>query len=173
MEDQISGEWAVMPDGDRVHSHLGGFYQKPYKMLCEGMARHKEYVRIILDRLLRNLKQIAKVSLLLARNISDLISQKIGQLEFSNDLKAARISRQIDDLSSQVDGHYHEIKLANVDIHRVHLKPRHQLIRLFQAHVSEWNLVIPSLSEQFGRKDNSSVIDHTAQVTIQKGLLSR
>jgi hypothetical protein len=173
MEDQISGEWAVMPDGDREHSHLGGFYQKPYKMLCEGMARHKECDRIILDRLLRNLKQIAKGPLLLSRNVSDLLSQRIGPFKFSNDLAVARISRQIDDLSSQVNGYYHEMVLANVDTHRVHLKPRHQLIRLFQAHVSEWNLVMPSLSEQFGRKDNSSVVDHTSQLFIRKGLLSR
>jgi hypothetical protein len=173
MEDHISGEWAVMPDGDRVHSHLGGFYQKPYKMLCEGMAKPEECARNILDRLRRDLKQNAKVRLLLARYISDLISQKIGPLEFSNNLKAARISRQIDDLSSQVDGHYHEMVLANVDTHRVHLKPRHQLIRLFQSYVSEWDLVIPSLSEQFGRKDNSSVVNHTSQVAIRKGLLNR
>jgi hypothetical protein len=173
MEDQISGEWAVMPDGDRVHSHLGGFYQKPYKMLSKGMAKPEECARNILDRLLRNLKQNAKVRLLLALYVSDLISKKIGPLEFSNDLKAARISHQIDDLSSQVDGHYHEVKLANVDIHRVHLKPRHQLIRLFQSYVSEWDLVMPSLSEQFERKDNSSAVDHTSQVAIRKGLLNR
>ncbi len=109
-----------MPDGDRVHSHLGGFYQKPYKLLCEGVARPEECARIILDGLRKDLKQIAKVPLLLSRNISDLLSQKIGPLEFSNDLAAARISRQIDDLSSQVDGHYHEMVLANVDTHRVH-----------------------------------------------------
>jgi hypothetical protein len=162
-----------MPDGDRVHSHLGGFYQKPYKMLCEGMAKPEECARNILDRLRRDLKQNAKVRLLLARYISDLISQKIGPLEFSNNLKAARISRQIDDLSSQVDGHYHEMVLANVDTHRVHLKQKHQLILLFQSYVSEWDLVIPSLSEQFGRKDNSSVVDHISQLSIRKGLLSR
>ena len=162
-----------MPDGDRVHSHLGGFYQKPYKWLCEGMARHKECFRIILDRLLKNLKQIAKVPLLLSRNFSDLLSQRIGPFEFSNDLAVATISRQIDDLSSQVNGYYHEMVLANVDTHRVHLKPRHQLIRLFQSYVSEWDLVMPSLSEQFVRKDNSSVVDHISQLFIRKGLLNR
>jgi hypothetical protein len=100
-----------MPDGDRVHSHLGGFYQKPYKLLCEGVARPEECARIILDGLRKDLKQIAKVPLLLSRNISDLLSQKIGPLEFSNDLAAARFSRQIDELISQVDGPYREKEL--------------------------------------------------------------
>jgi len=100
-----------MPDGDRVHSHLGGLYQKPYKWLCEGVARPEECARIILDGLRKDLKQIAKVPLLLSRNISDLLSQKIGPLEFSNDLAAARISRQIDELISQVDGPYREKEL--------------------------------------------------------------
>jgi hypothetical protein len=63
--------------------------------------------------------------------------------------------------------------LANVDTHRIHLKPKHQLIRLFQSYVSEWDLVMPSLSEQFERKDNSSIVDHTSQVGIRKGLLNR
>jgi hypothetical protein len=53
------------------------------------------------------------------------------------------------------------------------LEMRHQLIRLFQSYVSEWDLVIPSLSEQLGRKENSSVVDHTSQLSIRKGLLSR
>ena len=100
-----------MPDGDRVHSHLGGFYQKPYKWLCEGVARPEECALIILDGLRKDLKQIAKVPLLLSRNISDLLSQKIGPLEFSNDLAAARISRQIDELIRQVDGPSREKEL--------------------------------------------------------------
>jgi hypothetical protein len=82
-----------MPDGDRVHRHLRGFYKKPYKMPCEGVARPKECARIILHVLRSDLKQTAKVPLLLARNFSDLLSQKIGPLEFSNELAAARISR--------------------------------------------------------------------------------
>jgi hypothetical protein len=102
-----------MPDGDRVHSHLGGFYQKPYKMLCEGVARPEECVRFILDGLRRDLKQIATAPLLLSRNISDLLSQKIVPLEFSNDLAAARISRQIDELIRQVDGPYREKELIS------------------------------------------------------------
>jgi hypothetical protein len=100
-----------MPDGDRVHSHLGGFYQKPYKWLCEDVARPEQCARIILDGLRKDLKQIAKVPLLLSRNISDLLSQKIGPLEFSNDIAAARISRQIDELIRQVDGPYREKEL--------------------------------------------------------------
>ena len=100
-----------MPDGDRVLSHLGGLYQKPYIWLCEGVARPEECARIILDGLRKDLKQIAKVPLLLSRNISDLLSQKIGPLEFSNDLAAARFSRQIDELISQVDGPYREKEL--------------------------------------------------------------
>jgi hypothetical protein len=102
-----------MPDGDRVHSHLGGFYQKPYKMLCEGVASPEECVRFILDGLRRDLKQIAKAPLLLSRNISDLLSQKIVPLEFSNDLAAARISRQIDELIRQVDGPCREKELIS------------------------------------------------------------
>jgi hypothetical protein len=100
-----------MPDGDRVHSHLGGFYQKPYKWLCEGVARPEECALIILDGLRKDLKQIAKVPLLLSRNISDLLSQKIGPLEFSNDLAAARFSRQIDELIRQVEGPSREKEL--------------------------------------------------------------
>jgi hypothetical protein len=53
------------------------------------------------------------------------------------------------------------------------LEMRHQLIRLFQSYVSEWDLVKPSLSEQFVRKDSSSVVDHVSQVIIRKGLLNR
>jgi len=100
-----------MPDGDRVHSHLGGFYQKPYKWLCEGVARPEECARIILDGQRKDLKQTAKVPLLLSRNISDLLSQKIGPLEFSNDLAAKRTSRQIDELIRQVDGPSREKEL--------------------------------------------------------------
>jgi hypothetical protein len=49
---------------------------------------------------------------------------------------------------------------------------RHQLIRLFQAYVSEWDLVQPSLSEQFVRKDGSNdVVVHESQLSIRKGLL--
>jgi hypothetical protein len=51
---------------------------------------------------------------------------------------------------------------------------RHQLIRLFQAYVSEWDLVEPSLSEQFVRKDGSNdVVTHESQLSILKGLLCR
>ena len=53
------------------------------------------------------------------------------------------------------------------------LEMRHQLIRLFQSYVSEWDLVKPSLSEQFVRKDGSNVVDHISQVAIRKGLLNR
>jgi hypothetical protein len=102
-----------MPDGDRVHSHLRGFYKKPYKMLCEGVARPEECARIVLDVLRSDLKQIAKVPFLLARNISDLLSQKIGPLEFSNDFAAAGISRQIDELIRQVDGPSREKELIS------------------------------------------------------------
>jgi hypothetical protein len=52
------------------------------------------------------------------------------------------------------------------------LQMKHQLIRLFQSYVSEWDLVEPSLSDQFERNDNSSVVDHESQLSIRKGLLS-
>jgi hypothetical protein len=49
---------------------------------------------------------------------------------------------------------------------------RHQLIRLFQAYVSEWDLVQPSLSEQFVGKDGSNdLVIHESQLFIRKGLL--
>jgi hypothetical protein len=53
------------------------------------------------------------------------------------------------------------------------LEMRHQLIRLFQSHVSEWDLVMPLLREQFERRDSSSLVIHQSQLSIQKGLLSR
>jgi hypothetical protein len=77
------------------------------------VARPEECARIILDGLRKDLKQIAKVPLLLSRNISDLLSQKIVPLEFSNDLAAARISRQIDELIRQVDGPDREKELIS------------------------------------------------------------
>lgn len=100
-----------MPDGDRVHSQLGRFYQKPYKMLCEGVAEPEDCARSLLNRLRRDLQHIAKVPLLLARKISDLLSQRIGPLEYSNDLVATRISRQIDAIIQQFDGPYREKEL--------------------------------------------------------------
>ena len=49
---------------------------------------------------------------------------------------------------------------------------RLQLIRLFRAYVSEWDLVEPSLSEQFIRKDGSNnAFLHESQLSILKGLL--
>jgi hypothetical protein len=92
-----------MPDGDRVHSRLGGLYQKPYKTLCEGVANSEECARTLLESLKRELQQNAKWSLLLSRDIADLFSEFIGPLAFSNDIKAARISRQIDELTRNVD----------------------------------------------------------------------
>ena len=92
-----------MPDGDRVHSRLGGLYQKPYKILCEGVANSEECARTLLESLKRELQQNAKWSLQLSRVIADLFSQCIGPLAFSNEIEAARISRQIDELTRNVD----------------------------------------------------------------------
>lgn len=100
-----------MPDGDMVHRHLGHFYQKTYKILCEGVLATEDCARDLLSRLRRDLKQTAKWPLLLSRNIYDLLSQKIGPLEFSNDLAAKRTSRQIDELIRQVDGPSREKEL--------------------------------------------------------------
>ena len=92
-----------MPDGDRVHSRLGGLYQKPYKILCEGVASSEECARTLLKSLKRELQQNAKWSLQLSRVIADLFSECIGPLAFSNDIEAARFSRQIDELTRNVD----------------------------------------------------------------------
>jgi hypothetical protein len=93
-----------MPDGDVVHSHLGRFYQKPYKILCEGVASSEDCARAILKKLRLDLRETAKWPLLLSRNIADLFSQVIGPLAFSNDVEAAKISRQIDELTRRVGG---------------------------------------------------------------------
>jgi hypothetical protein len=53
------------------------------------------------------------------------------------------------------------------------LEMRHQLIRLFQSYVSEWDLVMPSLLEQFERRDISNVVNHESQLSKQKGLPRR
>lgn len=100
-----------MPDGDMVHSHLGRFYQKTYKILCEGVAATEDCARDLLSRLRRDLRQTAKWPLHLSRKISDLLSQKIGPLEFANNDEAARSGRQIDELIRQADCPYHEKEL--------------------------------------------------------------
>lgn len=100
-----------MPDGDVVHSHLGRFYQKPYKILCEGVANPEDCARSLLKKLRQILRETAKWPLLLSRNIADLFSQSIGPLAFSNDIEAARISRQIDELIRKADGPYREKEL--------------------------------------------------------------
>jgi hypothetical protein len=92
-----------MPDGDRVHSHLGRLYQKPYKILCEGVASSEECAYSLLKSLRQDLQQSAKWPLLLSRDIADLFSQCVGPLAFSNDIEAARISRKIDELTLNVD----------------------------------------------------------------------
>jgi hypothetical protein len=92
-----------MPDGDMVHSHLGRFYQKTYKILCEGVAAREDCARDLLSRLRRDLKQTAKWPLHLSKKISDLLSQKIGPLEFANNDEAARSGHQIDHLINQAD----------------------------------------------------------------------
>ena len=53
------------------------------------------------------------------------------------------------------------------------LEMRHQLIRLFQSYVSEWDLVTPSLLEQFERRDISNIVNHESQLSKQKGLPRR
>jgi hypothetical protein len=92
-----------MPDGDMVHSHLGRFYQKTYKILCEGVLATEDCARDLLSRLGRDLKQTAKWPLQLSQKISDLLSQKIGPLEFANNDEAARSGHQIDDLINLAD----------------------------------------------------------------------
>ena len=91
-----------MPDGDRVHSRLGGLYQKPYKILCEGVVSSEECARSLLESLKRELQQNAKWSLLISRDIADLFSKCVGPLAFSNDIEAARISHQIDELTRNI-----------------------------------------------------------------------
>jgi hypothetical protein len=91
-----------MPDGDRVHSHLSRLYQKPYKILCEGVASSEECAHSLLKSLRKDLQQSAKWPLLLSRDIADLFSQCIGPLAFSNGREAARISNQIDELTRHV-----------------------------------------------------------------------
>jgi hypothetical protein len=100
-----------MPDGDVVHSHLRRVYQKAYKILCEGAASPEECARNILIQLKADLQQTAQWPLHLSRSISDLLAQKIGPLEFANDVHAARISREIDDLIRCADGPYYEKEL--------------------------------------------------------------
>jgi hypothetical protein len=92
-----------MPDGDRVHSHLGRLYQKPYQIICEGVASFEDCARSLLKSLKRDLLHTAKWPLLLSRDIADLFSQCIGPLAFSNEIEADRISRQIDELTRNVD----------------------------------------------------------------------
>lgn len=102
-----------MPDGDMVHNHLGRFYQKTYKILCEGVAATEDCARDLLSRLRRDLKQTAKWPLHLSKKISDLLSQKIGPLEFANNDEAARSGHQIDDLINQADCPHREKELIS------------------------------------------------------------
>jgi hypothetical protein len=92
-----------MPDGDVVHSHLRRAYQQPYKILCEGVASPEECARKILIPLRDDLQRNGQWPLRLSLSISDLLSQKIGPLELANDVEAARISREIDELIRQAD----------------------------------------------------------------------
>ena len=100
-----------MPDGDVVHSHLSRAYQKAYKILCEGAASPEDCARTILIQLKDDLQRTAQWPLRLSLSISDLLSQKIGPLEFSNDVLAARIGREIDDLIRQADCPFYEKEL--------------------------------------------------------------
>ena len=38
-----------MADGDIIHSRLGGIYQKPYKLLCEGKATIDECAHVLIQ----------------------------------------------------------------------------------------------------------------------------
>jgi hypothetical protein len=100
-----------MPDGDVVHSHLRRVYQKAYKILCEAAASPEECTRNILIQLKADLQRTAQWPLHLSRSISDLLAQKIGPLEFANDVLAARIGREIDDLIRQADCQFYEKEL--------------------------------------------------------------
>jgi hypothetical protein len=82
-----------------------------YQILCEGVASPEDSARNLLKSLRMDLKRIAQVPLLLSREVSGLLSQKIGPLEFSNNLAAAIISRQIDELIRQVNGPSREKEL--------------------------------------------------------------
>lgn len=100
-----------MPDGDVVHSCLRRAYQQPYKILCEGVASPEECARNILIPLRDNLRQNGQWPLRLSLSISDLLSQKVGPLELANDVEAARISREIDEVIRQADCCLHEREL--------------------------------------------------------------
>jgi hypothetical protein len=93
-----------MPDGDWVHSGLRSRYQKPYKILCEGAASSKECARSLLESLRKDLRDYAKLPLLLARDIADRFSQIIGPLEISNQVEWARISSDIEEMAQKVGG---------------------------------------------------------------------
>ena len=90
-----------MPDGDRVHSHLRQPYQRPNQILCQGVASSEDCARSVLMSLKKDLQQTSKWALVFSRDIADLFSQGMGPLGFSNDVEAARISRQINELINQ------------------------------------------------------------------------
>lgn len=103
LEESDQRQGGDMPDGDVVHSHLRQAYQQPYKILCEGVASPEECARNILIPLRVDLQRNGQWPLRLSLSISDLLSQKIGPLELANDVEAARISREIDELIRQAD----------------------------------------------------------------------
>jgi hypothetical protein len=67
------------------------------------VASFEDCSRSLLKSLKRDLLHTAKWPLLLSRDIADLFSQCIGPLAFSNEIEADRISRQIDELTRNVD----------------------------------------------------------------------
>ena len=81
----------------------GAFIKRPTRFFCEGVAATEDCARDLLSRLRRDLKQTAKWPLHLSKKISDLLSQKIGPLEFANNVEAAKSGHQIDDLINLAD----------------------------------------------------------------------
>ena len=87
-----------MPDGDIVHSQLSGFYQKPYKWLCEGKANNSENAWVVKGAVIRDIQtNYGNVAVKYAKRMGEMLRQMmVENVGLHSSVNWAALSTEID-----------------------------------------------------------------------------
>lgn len=92
-----------MPDGDKVHGKLRLRYQKPYKMVCEGVATDSQCARSVLGALKKSLQYQTNHPIRMAQAMAECIQQTVEGIS-SSLIPWSKVGMDFEELARTTDG---------------------------------------------------------------------
>jgi chorismate mutase len=161
-----------MPDGDIVHSQLSWFYQKPYKLLCEGKDNSSEYAWVVKGAVIRDIKKNYGIGITYAKQIGEMFRQAMENADQNSCVNYAALSTEIDRQVGQAKVKHHVQELlrraAKGILHEFRYNhtaetsnlPEAVVKRLFQEiYKSNFEQRIPLTSNHHADVDNATITE--------------